>query len=398
MQAPRLRYATRDDPFFEDLKRRVKAYFEAHGGARRAGPAMWLKTVSIGASFVGLTVALYSRRIEGAAFVATFVAWQFVQFLATMGIAHDAAHGAYARSARVNRWIVRIFDLLGIDSTRWIDNHVHSHHLAPNVPLLDSAIESFSLVRLHPRTTGHRVHRFQHVYMFAVYALVTLFQVYLLEAVSFAQAAVGFERRKGWRSALARMLAKKIAVLGWSLVAPLLVLPNPWFEIVGGWFAGHLVCGVALGVIFMTTHLHEKTSFVEPGPDGALPMTFSQHVLATTAEFSVDNPVITFLAGGLNLHVTHHLFPNVSQMHLPALSRIVRDAARDHGAPYVHYTLMGALASHVRTLRMLGALPSDVTARDSAQRARSARASERRPRAASAPEGSPSAPPRGSTA
>ena len=62
------------------------------------------------------------------------------------------------------------------------------------VPLHDSAIESFSLVRLHPKTRGGRIHRFQHVYMFGIYALVTIFQVYLLEPISFAQSVVGFER------------------------------------------------------------------------------------------------------------------------------------------------------------------------------------------------------------
>src|SRR5207237_2079030 len=42
------------------------------------------------------------------------------------------------------------------------------------------------------------------------------------------------------------------------------------------------------------------------------------------------------------------------QMHLPALSRIVRACAREHGAPYVRYTLWGALRSHVAKLRDLG--------------------------------------------
>jgi linoleoyl-CoA desaturase len=354
----RIRYAALRDPFFDDVTRRVSAYFAAAGIPRRAGPRMWAKTAVLVLSFAALATAIFSGRLRGVPFVLAFALWNFVQFLSTIGIAHDAAHDAYAKSRRANRWIMRLFDLLGIDSTRWIENHLRSHHAMPNVPSRDSAIESFSLVRLHPRTRRARVHRWQHVYMFAVYALVTIFQVYLLEPISFAQRLTGFSREPGWGRALAWMIAKKLVVLGWSLVLPLAVLPNPWREIAGGWLAGHLVCGVALGVIFMTTHLHRTTSFVEPDADGVLPMSFAAHVLATTSEFSVESRIITWLAGGLNLHVTHHLFPHVSQTHLPALSRIVRETAREHGAPYVSYTLWGALRSHVDKLRELGAAPS----------------------------------------
>ena len=82
------------------------------------------------------------------------------------------------------------------------------------------------------------------------------------------------------------------------------------------------------------------------------------HILNTTSEFSVENSLVTWIAGGLNLHVTHHLFPTISQIHLPALSRIVRKTAQEFGVPYKHYSLVGALRSHLRTLKALGRLPS----------------------------------------
>jgi linoleoyl-CoA desaturase len=399
MKPARLRYPRVEDPFFADLRSRVNAYFApGTGRRRRAGPAMWAKTAVIAGGFLALGAVIYFGGLEGAPFIAVFVAWQFVQFLSTIGIAHDAAHEVYTSSPRINRLIVRIFDFLGIDSKHWIENHVGSHHGVPNVPLRDAAIESFSLVRLHPRTHGGWIHRYQHLYMFGVYSLVTFFQVYLLEPVSFAQSVVGFARREGWQRDLARIIAKKLVVLGWSLLAPLALLPNPWWEIFAGWFVGHLVCGVFLGVTFMTTHLHEKTSFIEPNADGFLPLPFARHILATTAEFSVENPVITWLSGGLNLHVTHHLFPAVSQTHLSALSRIVRETARAHGVPYVHYTLWGALASHIRLLKKLGSMPDGIerqpdrrrlalTVRGSASPIRSALSVELPLRAARAPAG-----------
>jgi linoleoyl-CoA desaturase len=358
MRSTPLAFSREPDPFFMELTLRVRAYLSAPGRSRYAGPRMWLKTATIVGLIAFGAVAIYSGRLAGFAFVMTFAAWQFAQFLTTIGIAHDATHGAYSRSQTVNRRIGRIFDVLGIDSKHWIDTHVHSHHGSPNVPLLDSAIESFSIVRLHPRTRGGPINRYQHLYMFLIYALATVFQVYLLEPVSFAQNVVGFARKSGWRSDLAQMLLKKTFVLGYSLILPLVVLRNPWPEVVGGWLLGHAFCGLAIGIIFQTTHLHQSTSFIEADAEGRLPNTFAMHILRTTSEFSVENPLVTWVAGGLNLHVTHHLFPSVSQIHLPALSRIVRNTAREFGVPYVAYSFFGALRSHVRALKRLGALPS----------------------------------------
>jgi linoleoyl-CoA desaturase len=215
--------------------------------------------------------------------------------------------------------------------------------------------------------------------MFFVYALVTVFQIYFQEPVAFAQRVVGFDRKPGWTTELARMLAKTVLVLGHSLVLPLVVLREPWWMIVVGWTLGHALCGLAIGIIFQTTHLHEGTSFIEPDENGELPGSFAEHILKTTSEFSTENWLVTWIAGGLNLHVTHHLFPQVSQIHLPALSRIVRETAREYGMPYTEYTLFGAVRSHLRLLERLGRSDerdlAEVTVSDSESRARSPRLS-----------------------
>jgi linoleoyl-CoA desaturase len=353
----RLSFAKTPDPFYRELKRRVRAYLAAEPGrSRHAGPAMWRKTATIVALNAVFGVAIYSDRLSGVGFVAAFMAFQFMQFSTTIGIAHDATHGAYSRSPRVNRMMGAIFDLLGIDSTTWIETHIDSHHAMPNVPLHDSAITSFSLVRLHPRTKPSRLSPYQHYYMFFVYAFVTVFQVYVLEPVAFAQNVVGYERKPGWGRALAKMIAKKIFVLSYSLILPLFVLQQPTWLISLGWLLGHMMCGIAIGIIFQSTHLHEGTRFIEPDDRGRLPDSFAQHILKTTSEFSTENPIVTWIAGGLNLHVTHHLFPHVSQIHLPALSRIVRETAREFGVPYTRYSLLGAIRSHLRLLARLGSL------------------------------------------
>ena len=44
------------------------------------------------------------------------------------------------------------------------------------------------------------------------------------------------------------------------------------------------------------------------------------HQLKTTANFATRNRLISWLVGGLNFQVEHHLFRRVSDVHYPAIS------------------------------------------------------------------------------
>jgi linoleoyl-CoA desaturase len=59
--------------------------------------------------------------------------------------------------------------------------------------------------------------------------------------------------------------------------------------------------------------------------------------------------------GGLNYQVEHHLFPNISHVHYPAISGIVKQVCLEFKMPYhEHRYFVGALWSHMKHLRSLG--------------------------------------------
>jgi linoleoyl-CoA desaturase len=101
-------------------------------------------------------------------------------------------------------------------------------------------------------------------------------------------------------------------------------------------------------------HTIEETSFPEP-VDGKMPDDWAVHQLKTTANFATSNKVISWLVGGLNYQIEHHLFPKISHVHYPEISKIIRDACREYGVQYIEHPKMRiALASHVNHLRHLG--------------------------------------------
>jgi len=83
--------------------------------------------------------------------------------------------------------------------------------------------------------------------------------------------------------------------------------------------------------------------------------SWAVHQLQTTANFSPNNRFLTWYLGGLNYQIEHHLFPNISHIHYPAIARIVRETAAEFGHPYNAFPNMAmAVSSHLRTLRDFG--------------------------------------------
>ncbi len=352
----RIVFTPGDELFARVLRQRVDDYFDETTRSRLGGWRMIAKTLLILGAFAVTYALLLSSRFDRGAFV-LIVVMHFLMFQMTIGIAHDATHRAYARRASVNERITYLFDLLGIDSQYWIQTHVHAHHSAPNVPEHDSAIASFALARLNPRARHSWVHRYQHLYMFGIYSLITVFQVFFLELVAFRANAYDFRRGGASATRLARICLSKAFVLTYSVLVPVFVLPAPAWQTLLACLVGHMVCGLAIGVIFQTTHLAIDTEFPEPDALGRLPHSYVRHVLLTTADVAPRNRVFTFIAGGLNIHVAHHLFPRISQMHLPAVARIVKQTALEHGMPYRELGIVEAISSHVAALKRLGRMP-----------------------------------------
>jgi len=69
------------------------------------------------------------------------------------------------------------------------------------------------------------------------------------------------------------------------------------------------------------------------------------HQVQTSTNHGCDRWWETFLSGGINYHIEHHLFPSVNHCHYPALRAIVRATCRKHDIEYKEFV------SHEKALR-----------------------------------------------
>ena len=79
------------------------------------------------------------------------------------------------------------------------------------------------------------------------------------------------------------------------------------------------------------------------------------HQMKTTSNFSNDNKFITFILGGLNYQIEHHLHPGMCHVHYPKIAKIVKSTATEFGVPYYNYrSIWKAIFMHYSLLRKLG--------------------------------------------
>ena len=83
--------------------------------------------------------------------------------------------------------------------------------------------------------------------------------------------------------------------------------------------------------------------------------SYNEHQVTTAVNFASKSWLSSFITGGLNTQIEHHLFPNICSIHYRQLAPIVKQAAKEHGVAYREYSSWSkTLASHYRMLRGLG--------------------------------------------
>ena len=122
-----------------------------------------------------------------------------------------------------------------------------------------------------------------------------------------------------------------------------------------------LITGFAIAIVFQLAHLVDEVSLVSlPEDSKNFENTFKVHQLFTTADFAPRNWLATFLFGGLNFQVEHHLFPEINSRHYPRIRPIVMTMCAEYNMPYHCFdTMPEGISSHVRLLKDFGREPEE---------------------------------------
>jgi linoleoyl-CoA desaturase len=271
-----------------------------------------------------------------------------------MNVMHDACHGSFSERRWINTLTGLTMNALGSNAFLWKIKHNIIHHTYTNIATVDSDIENWPLLRQTPVQKSFRMHRYQHLYMFILYAVSTLhwmlvfdFEKYFTRR--FASTPI---RKISLTEHLIFWISKLLYVTFYIAIPTILLGWTAWLI---GFIIVHITMGIVLITIFQLAHLVEKTRFENGECGKSIDYEWAIHELRTTADFATGNKILNWYLGGLNFQVEHHLFPRVCHIHYPQINKIVKRQCIRFGIIYNSYpTLREAILSHVRLMRKLG--------------------------------------------
>ncbi len=235
-------------------------------------------------------------------------------------IGHDAGHGAISPKWGPNQWMGHAYMtfLSGLSFTHWASAH-NKHHANCNAEGTDPdmQVDIFALYAEDARSKRGLARWLTANQYWLFWPALTLHPFVL--------------RKDGLFNALRELRSRKLDVallLGhftFWLVVPALVI-GPLAAVLNYALATWLV-GPYIMSIFLVNHVAAPTV-----PEGEkLPFLVQQVVTSRNIR---GGAVVSWVMGGLNYQIEHHLVPRVSHANLPRVRVLVKQACDELGLPY----------------------------------------------------------------
>jgi linoleoyl-CoA desaturase len=355
-----LKFASKNRDFVATLNKRVSEYFKSNNIAKHGNNEMVIKTVFMFMLYFVPYTLILTEVVSGAFGLIAMVVTMALG-LAGIGLAvmHDANHGAYSKKTWVNNLVGYSLNMVGAARFNWKVQHNVLHHTYTNVHEEDEDISPRGALRLTPHTDWKVIHRYQFIYAWFLYGLLTIVwlgfkdfsRLYKYQRNGMIQANKGNVFTE-WMI----LIVTKVFYVGYIFVLPLVLTSLMWWQIMIGILVMHVIAGFILAIIFQPAHVIEGTEFPLPDESRMLENDWAVHQLHTTTNFGNNSKWFSWYVGGLNFQIEHHLFPNICHVHYRKIATIVQSTAHEFGLPYKSSkTFFGALIGHGRLLKKLGA-------------------------------------------
>jgi linoleoyl-CoA desaturase len=272
-----------------------------------------------------------------------------------MSIMHDGNHGSYSNSKFINRVMGMTLNMVGGSAKNWKIQHNRLHHTFTNVHDMDPDISPLPILRFSPKAPHFKFHRFQHLYAWLLYGLLSFSWATIKEFTQLSKFKKdGFIKPEEYGWLMAEMVLWKVVYYAYLLVVPMLFLEISfgfWFVC---FFSMHFVAGLILATIFQTAHVMPDCEYPEANEEGTIENNWAIHQLQTTTNYH-SNRLFSWYVGGLNFQIEHHLFPTICHVHYRVLSKIVKKKAKEHNLPYyTQDSYFSAVWAHGKMLHKLG--------------------------------------------
>jgi linoleoyl-CoA desaturase len=354
----KITFNNKNSVFYSTLKSEVNQYFQQKQLKKTGNWKLYLKTgVLIPAALI-LYISLLFFTMPTIADILICAVLGFILASIGFNVMHDACHGSFSSRKWVNKTFGYTLNALGGNEFFWRQKHNIIHHTYTNIDGVDDDIAKSPLIRQCDTQKWVPAHRIQHIYLPLVYAITSIAWTFIMDfGKYFRGKIVDVSVNKMTVRDHFVFWMSKVLYVGFYVVFPALIVG--WGSWAIGFIVAHVVLGFTLAIVFQLAHVVEHTEFdVVTEDPKMIESEWAVHQVKTTANFATNNKFISWFVGGLNFQIEHHLFPKISHVHYPAISKIVKKVCNMHGMPYHQFpTMSAAVASHFRFMRQLGKKP-----------------------------------------
>jgi linoleoyl-CoA desaturase len=343
--------------FTAALRKNVNQHFQDQKISTKGNYKMIIKSITMISLYLVPFILMLTLPITGWFALILFAVMGIGMAGIGMNVMHDAIHGSFSKKNWLNKLFGSSIYFIGGNKFNWKVQHNILHHTYTNIEGFDEDIEPKGSIRMSKSTPIKRSHRFQYIYAFFLYSLMTVSKL----ANDFVQLnkynKKGITKQQG-RSPKKEMLKLAFIKAGYFSIfvgLPLLFSVFSGWMVLAGFFIMHLVAGICLSVVFQMAHVVEGADQPLLNSKGEIENEWAIHELETTSNFARKSRWFGWLIGGLNFQIEHHLFPNICHIHYRSISPIVEKTAKEFGLRYnEHRTFFCAISSHIRILKVLG--------------------------------------------
>jgi linoleoyl-CoA desaturase len=353
----RISFARSTDNFSITLRTRVEDYFKSRNLKMTGNWKLFGKTVVL---FVSL-ISLYSVLV-----FMSVTPWVSIPLCLILGIniaaigfnvMHDGSHGSFSSKAWVNEVMGCSLDILGGCSYLWKVKHNVAHHSFTNIEGFDDDIDNKPLMRMSTQQKKYWFHKYQHIYWPVLYCFTYIVWIAVRDFNKYFS-------RKIAETEIPKMDVKQ-HIIFWAgkvfytiafIVIPLYYLG--WVKFAVGYSIVISAVGVTIAIVFQLAHVVDNVDFPEVDPETLkVENEYFVHQILTTSNFSTRSRILSWFTGGLNFQVEHHLFPRISHVHYPAISKIVKQVCAEYNIRYNEFpTFFSAIGAHLMHLKRVGAM------------------------------------------
>jgi len=348
--------------FYPVVKSRVEKYMKENKIGEGESPLIFFKTFLI---FAGWILFYYLSMIQGWTLAA--VLWGGFHAQIGINIAHDGAHGVYAKNKFIQKVAGYGMDIMAGCTVVWQHQHNIGHH--PNCNKHGNAQHASKhdnydpdassgapYIRITPNQPWRPAHRYQHIY---IWGLTTLMGFKWfgndIRAFFFRRKYLSYEFYETSTTDFWVQLLTKTAFVIYGIIVPLSIHPFSKFFPMFVLFV--ITIGYMFVLMFSVNHLTENTLYPNdsefPGP-----RDWAMFQVRTTSNFATHSLFWTWFSGSLNFQIEHHLFPGITHTHLPAIQAIVKKTCLEYNLPYKDFpSYWDAFYSYYAHIKKMGQSP-----------------------------------------